>query len=124
MLRSNNFLTPRTPPRILLRLGELYLLMQNLNTLLITCQVLIHAPNDSQIRARGTGSSTSFVSQRLVQSLGLQRSSNNLLEERKYLNCIRSTSHRRFERMPVTAIVVSCDLSVQPTLLNSKLQHL
>ncbi len=51
------------------------------NTIMMTCQVLIHAPDGSQLRARGlldSGSSTSFVSQRLVQSLGLPRSTKNL----------------------------------------------
>ncbi len=84
-----NLLTNSQPPRILQRSSNLsqpalYLLMLDRldrahnYTLLMTWQVLIHAPNGSQIRARGlldTGSSISFVSQRLVQS---QISSKNL----------------------------------------------
>ncbi len=111
------------------------------NTLLMTCQVLIHAPNGSQIRARGlldTGSSTSFVSQRLVQSLGLQRSSKNLkitgiagISHNSPLHSIStfyiSPTNSPNEKMPVTAVVVprvTCDLPVQPTPFDSKWEHL
>ena len=107
----------------------------------MTCQVLIHAPNGSQIRARGlldTGSSTSFVSQRLVQSLNLQRSSKNLeitgiagISHNSPLHSVStfyiSPTDSPNERMPVTAIVVprvTCDLPVQPTPFDSKWEHL
>ena len=111
------------------------------HTLLMTCQVLIHAPNGSQIRALGlldTGSSTSFVSQRLVQSLNLQRSSKNLeitgiagISHNSPLHSVStfyiSPTDSPNEKMPVTAIVVprvTCDLPVQPTPFDSKWEHL
>ena len=107
----------------------------------MTCQVLIHAPNGSQIRARGlldTGSSTSFVSQRLVQSLNLQRSSKNLeitgiagISHNSPLHSVStfyiSPTDSPNEKMPVTAVVVprvTCDLPVQPTPFDSKWEHL
>ena len=51
------------------------------NALLITCQLLINAPDGSHIRARGllkSGSSTSFISERMAQSLHLPRSTRNV----------------------------------------------
>ena len=101
----------------------------------MTCQVLIHAPNGSQIRARGlldTGSSTSFVSQRLVQSLNLQRSSKNLeitgiagISHNSPLHSVFtfyiSPTDSPNEKMPVT---VTSDLPVQPTPFDSKWEHL
>ena len=107
------------------------------NTLMMTCQVLIHSPDGSQIRARSlldSGSSTSFISQRLVQSLGLSRSSKNLqitgiagMSHNSPLHSI-STFHisptfSPSERIPVTAVVVprvTCDMPVQPVSFNSK----
>ena len=47
------------------------------NTLLMTCRLLINAPDGSVVRVRGlldSASSTSFVSERLVQALCLSRS--------------------------------------------------
>ena len=48
------------------------------NTLLMTCQVLVHSPDGIALKARAlldSGSSTSFVSDRLAQNLGLPRTS-------------------------------------------------
>ena len=110
-------------------------------TLMMTCQVLIHALDGSQIKARGlldSGSTTSFVSQRLVQSLGLPKSSKNLqitgiagISHNSPLHSI-STFHvsptfSPDERISVTAVVVprvTCDMPAQPVGFNSKWNHL
>ena len=113
----------------------------NSNTLLMTCQVLVHAPDGSQVRARGlldSGSSTSFISQRLVQSLHLQRFSKNLqisgiagISHNSPLHSISSfhvsPTFSPSKRMPVTAVVVprvTCDLPVQSVRFNTKWEHL
>lgn len=106
----------------------------------MTSLVLVHALNGSQIRARGlldSSFSTSFVSQRLVQSLELQRSSKNLhitgivgISLNSPLHSIStfqiSPISSPIERLKVTAVVVprvTCDLPVQPILFNSKWEH-
>ena len=108
------------------------------NTIMMTCQVLIHAPDGSQLRARGlldSGSSTSFVSQRLVQSLGLPRSTKNLqITGIAGISPLHSISSFQIsptfspsEKTLVTAIVVprvTCDMPIQPVSLNSKWKHL
>ena len=51
------------------------------NTLLMTCQVLVKAPDNSSVKARAlldSASSTSFVSERLAQSLCLPRFHHNI----------------------------------------------
>ena len=110
-------------------------------TLLMTCQVLVHAPDGSQVRARGlldSASSTSFISQQLVQSVHLQRFSKNL-----HISGIAGISHNSplhsissfhisptfspSKRMPVTAVVVprvTCDLLVQSVRFDTKWKHL
>ncbi len=111
------------------------------NTIMMTCQVLIHAPDSSQVRARGlldSGSSTSFVSQRLVQFLGLPRSSKNLqitgiagISHSSPLHSIYSfqisPTFSPSERTTVTAVVVprgTCDMPIQPVSFISKWKHL
>ncbi len=85
-----------------------------------------------------SGSSTSFVSQRLVHFLGLQRSSKNLqitgiagISHSSPLHSISSfqisPTFSLSERTSVTAVVVprvTCDMPVQSVLFNSKWKHL
>ncbi len=107
----------------------------------MTCQILIHAPDGSSIRARGildSGSSASFVSERVAQSLRLPRSTRNI-----HISGIAGISHNSpihsmatfkissvtnpSDKSEVNAIVVprvTRDLPVQPVQLNSSWNHL
>ena len=109
--------------------------------LMMTCQVLIHAPDGSSIRARGlldSGSTTSFVSERLAQSLRLPRSSQPIK-----ISGIAGISHKSplhsvatfkmspvlspKEKMNISAIVVprvTCDLPIQLVHHNPQWNHL
>ena len=111
------------------------------STLLMTCQIAIHAPDGSSIRARGildSGSSASFVSERLAQSLRLRRSTRNI-----HISGVAGISHNSpihsvaaFEissltnpadKLNVSAIVVphvTRDLPVQPVHFKSNWSHL
>jgi len=53
----------------------------NSNSLLMTCRVLVSAPNGTSLEARAlldNGSSASFISERLAQSLFLARTKQNI----------------------------------------------
>ena len=107
----------------------------------MTCQIAIHAPDGSSIQARGildSGSSASFVSERLAQSLRLRRSTRNI-----HISGVAGISHNSpihsvaaFEissltnpadKLNVSAIVVphvTRDLPVQPVHFKSNWSHL
>ncbi|XP_064386059.1 uncharacterized protein LOC135334711 [Halichondria panicea] len=109
--------------------------------LLMTCQVLLHSPDGSQVRARGlidSGSSTSFISEHLAQSLCLPRSTQNIrisgiagISHGSPLHSIASFKISPVlspkEQLQVSAIVVprvTCDLPIQPIHFDSKWKHL
>ena len=111
------------------------------NTLLMTCQVKVNAPEGTSIKARAlldSGSTTSFVSERIVQALGLIRRSKCLT-----ISGIGGLSHKSplqsvstFEitslyspksKYSLTAIVVpriTCDLPFQPVHMDPQWSHL
>ena len=111
------------------------------NTLLMTCQVKVNAPEGTSIKARAlldSGSTTSFVSERIVQALGLIRRSKCLT-----ISGIGGLSHKSplqsvstFEitslyspksKYSLTAIVVprvTCDLPLQPVHMDPQWSHL
>ena len=97
------------------------------NALLMMCQLLVHAPDGSNWKARGlldSASSTSFVSERLAQSLCLPRSSRTASISgidglshhsplRSVTTFIISAISSPTEKFQVTAVVVprvTCDL--------------
>ena len=112
------------------------------STLLMTCQLLVHAPDGTRYQARGlldSGSSTSFISERLAQTLRLPLSTQHIR-----ISGITGMSQRgpplqsvatfsispllaSTEKLHVSAIVVprvTCDLPTQPVHFNSKWGHL
>lgn len=113
----------------------------NCSSLLMTCQLCIHGPDGSHVQVRGLldpGSSASFVSKRIAQSLGLQHSTRNI-----QISGVAGITHRspvhsvaRFEISPLThlserlsmeAIVVpkvTRDLPVQPIEFSLNWSHL
>jgi len=111
------------------------------NALLMTCQLLVNAPDGSCVRARGlldSDSSASFISERLAQSLRLPRSTKNVrisgiagISHGSPLHSIATFTISPVlspkEKLQISAIVVprvTCDLPVQPVHLNSKWSHL
>ena len=94
------------------------------NTLLMTCQVRINAPDGTSIKARAlldSGSTTSFVSERVVQSLELSRRSQCLtvsgiggISHNSPLSSVStfevSSLHSPKAKYAITAIVVPRDL--------------
>ena len=111
------------------------------NTLLMTCQVLVKAPDNSSVEARAlldSASSTSFVSERLAQSLCLPRFHHNIrisgiagLSHQSPLQSVVtfnvSPVHTTAKSLSVSAIVVprvTCDLPVQPVHFDSQWTHL
>ena len=101
------------------------------STLLMTCRVLVTAPNGTSVEARAlldNASSASFVSERLAQNLRLPRSNQNItvsgIAGLQHKTPIQSVT--RFEVSPValsgknigvTAIIVprvTCDLPLSP----------
>ena len=111
------------------------------NTLLMTCQVLVKAPDNSSVKARAlldSASSTSFVSERLAQSLCLPRFHHNIrisgiagLSHQSPLQSVAtfnvSPVHTTAKSLSVSAIVVprvTCDLPVQPVHFDSQWTHL
>ncbi len=86
------------------------------NALLMTCQVLLHSPDGSQVRARGvidSGSSTSFISERLAQTLCLPQLTQSIrIPDQNLRDCWYSSrlqalqsSHRK-SSLQVSAIIV------------------
>ena len=111
------------------------------NALLMTCKLLIEAPNGSLVEARGildSASSASFVSERIVQSLGINRSSCNatisgiagLIHKSSTQSVATfniSPIHSPNQRINVSAIVVprvTRDLPVSPISFNTKWSYL
>ena len=111
------------------------------NALLMTCQVVVKAPDDSLVKARAlidSGSSASFVSERLAQSLNLSRSHQNLRisgvaglsqqSQRQSVATFEIASVRSPRRkFAVSAIVVprvTCDLPLQPVHQESNWTHI
>ena len=111
------------------------------NTLLMTCQVGIKAPNGTLVKVRAlldSGSTTSFVSERVVQSLNLSRRSqcltvsgiggtthNSPLSSVSTLEI--SSLHVPSTKFAITAIVVprvTCDLPLRPVYNHSNWSHL
>ena len=111
------------------------------NTLLMTCRVLITAPDGSSVEARAlldNASSASFISERLVQSLSLPRVSQQIrvsgiggLSHKAPIQSITNfrispVRHGR-KRIEVTAVVVpkvTCDLPLCPVPFDLQWKHI
>ena len=110
-------------------------------SLLMTCRVLIHAPNGSSVEARAlldNASSASFVTERLAQNLCLPRSSKHVSISGIAGIAHRSSSHSisHFavsavrsprKKIDVTAIIVprvTCDLPFHPVPFDANWRHL
>ena len=111
------------------------------STLLMICQILIHAPDGTCVRARGLldlGSSTSFISGRLAQSLCLPLSTQHIrisgitgMTRGSPLQSVAAFTISPLlastEKLQVSEIVVprvTCDLPTQPVNFNTKWNHL
>ena len=111
------------------------------NTLLMTCRILIDAPDGSSVEARAildSASSASFVSERLSQALCLPRSHQNTkisgvagLSHNSPLQAIAnfnvSATHNPTKKYDVTAVVVprvTCDLPLHPVPFDLEWKHL
>ena len=111
------------------------------NTLLMTCRVLIVAPDGSSVEVRAlldNASTASFVSERLVQSLSLPRTNQSIrvsgiggISHKAPIQSITSfriksvrSSSRAFEVDAVIIPRVSCDLPTNPISFDSKWKHL
>ena len=111
------------------------------NTLLMTCQVRIKAPDGTFIKAHAlldSGFTMSFISERIVQSCGLNRRSQCLtvsgiggVSRKSPLNSIStfeiSSLYSSQVKYSITAIVVprvTCDLPLQPVCNSSRWNHL
>lgn len=111
------------------------------NTLLMTCQVQVIAPDGTSIKARAlldSGSTMSFVSERIAQSLGLRRRSQRLTVSG--IGCTSSKSplssvstleisslYSPETKYALTAIIVprvTCDLPLQPVHNSSNWSHI
>ena len=111
------------------------------NVLLMTCQMLVHAPNDTCVWTRGlldSSSSTSFISERLAQSLRLPLATQHItitgIIDMSHGSLLQSIATLKIsplfssgEKLQVSAIVipwVTCDLLTQPVHLNTNWSHL
>ena len=109
------------------------------NSLLMTCRVLVRAPDGSTVKARAlldSASSASFVSERLVKGLCLPRLHQNTTisgvagltsSSRQALTNLTISSTQSNSKFDITAIVVprvTCDLPVQPVPFSSSWTHL
>ncbi len=111
------------------------------NVLLMTFQTLVHAPDGTSVRARGlldSGSSTSFISERLAQSLQLPLATQHItisgitgMSRGSSLQSVATLEISPLccsgEKLQVSAIVVprvTCDLPTQPVHFNTKWSHL
>ena len=106
--------------------------------LLMTCQVSVQAPDGSKMKARALldpASSSSFISERSVQSLGIPRSRNNitvsgvagLASPSPFATLTITPSHSSNRWVSFTAIVVPCvtsDLPLSPVSLKPEWTHL
>ena len=113
----------------------------NSSILLMTCKVLVEAPDGSMVETRGildSASTASFVSERIVQSLGMPRSSckarisgiaglSHSSNTQSVATFNISPVHSPDQKINVSAIVVprvTCDLPVSPISFNSEWDHL
>ena len=109
--------------------------------LLMTCQMFIHAPDGTCIRARGlldSGSSASFISERVAQSLRLPLSTQHIritgitgMSRGSPLQSVATLTISPLfsptEKLTISAIVVprvTCDLPTQPVHFDTKWSHL
>ena len=107
----------------------------------MTCQMLVHSPDGTCFRARGlidSGSSTSFISERLAQSLRLPLSTEQVrilgITGMSHSSPLQSIATLMIspllsstEKLQVSAIVVprvTCDLPTQSVHFNTKWSHL
>ena len=110
-------------------------------SLLMTCRVVVHAPDGSTAEARAlldSGSSASFVSERLSQSLSLVCSRQSIkvhgiagLSHSSPIQAIAnfdiSPMHDTTRKLNITAVIVpkvTCDLPLHPVQHNIKWRHL
>ena len=111
------------------------------NSLLMTYRVVVHAPDGSTAEARAlldSGSSASFVSERLSQSLSLVRSRQSTkihgitgLSHSSPIQALAnfniSPTHDAMRKLIMTAVVVpkvTCDLPLHPVQRDIKWKHL
>lgn len=111
------------------------------NTLLMTCQVLVHSPDGIALKARpllDSGSSTSFVSDRLAQNLRLPKTSQDIKISgiagishhsplHSVVNFDISPLHTKSDKINVSAVIiprVTSDLPQQPVHHKSTWSHL
>ena len=109
--------------------------------LLMTCRILVSAPDGSMVEARAlldNASSASFISERLVQSLCLPRTRQNVRvsgiggmshgSPTQYISNFRISAIKSARRkIDITAVIVpkvTCDLPVHPVPFDSKWKHL
>ncbi len=111
------------------------------NLLLMTCRVLVHAPDGSSIESRAlldSASSASFVSERLVQSSHLPRFRHDLKilsvagvshtpPSQAISKFVITPMHNQTRKIDVTAAIVprvTCDLPLQHVPFNPEWEHL
>ena len=111
------------------------------DTLLMTCQILVHSPDGAAVKARAlldSASSTSFISERLTQTLQLPKSSQNVrisgiagMSHHSPLHSIVSfdisPTSSPSEKIEVTAVViprVTSELPLKPVHLSATWSHL
>ena len=107
----------------------------------MNCQVRIKAPDGTSVKARAlldSGFTSSFVSERIVQSLGIDRHSRHLtisgiggVSHKTPISSIStfeiSSLYKANAKYTITAIVVpcvTCDLPLQPVYETAKWDHL
>ena len=130
---------PQSPPTTQIVTNAAVKLRSSL--LLMTCRVLVFAPDGSSVEARAlldNGSTSSFVSERLVQSLGLPRSHSNVRVSgiagslasspvQSVANFRISSARSNGRKIDLTAVVlpkVTCDLPVVPVPFDLSWSHL
>ena len=109
------------------------------NSLLMTCRVLVEAPDGSTVQARAlldSASSASFVSERLVKSLCLPRLHQNTtisgvagltcssLQSLTNLTIVSPQSRHKFNLNAIVVPRVTCELPVHPVTFKSNWTHL
>ena len=110
--------------------------------LLMTCQVLVKAPDGSKVKARAlldSASTSSFISERLVQGLGIPRSRQRItvysvagLSGSSPFKSVATidilpTNSTHVVQLPVVAVVVprvNCDLPLNPVYSKSDWAHI
>ena len=111
------------------------------NALLMTCQVLAHSPDGIALKACAlldSGTSTSFVSDRLVQNLQLPKTSRDIKISgiagishhsplHSVVNLVISPMHTKCDKINVSAVIiprVTSDLPQHPVHQKSTWSHL